>query len=276
MDGLTEAEDRQLRTVLDLLHATLGGDIVGMLMHGSAVEGGLRPDSDLDLLVMVDRPLTGSQRRVLLDGLLRTSRSAADPSLPRHLELTIVVRGDVRPWVYPPRLEFQYGDWWRAAFEAGQDTPWTSPNPDLAIVLTAARAHGRVLAGPPPEMLLDAVPRADLETALRAVVPDLLAELQDDTRNVLLTLARIARTLETGATEPKDRAAEAAASALEADGVNADVVDALRRCAAAYRGDAADHWDDGASRTAAAGAASVLVDRIKARTPAERQGVAGQ
>jgi streptomycin 3"-adenylyltransferase len=267
MDGLTEAEDRQLRIVLDLLHAVLGEGVVGILMHGSAVDGGLRPDSDLDLLVMVDRPLAGGQRRALLDGLLRTSRSAADPSLPRHLEVTIVVRGDVRPWVYPPRLEFQYGDWWRAEFEAGQDTPWTSPNPDLAIVLTAARAHGRVLAGPSPTMLLDAVPRADLQTALHAVVPDLLADLGDDTRNVLLTLARVARTLETGAIEPKDRATETVASALEADGVDAGVVDALRQCAAAYRGDAADRWDDDASRTAAARAASVLADRIKASTP---------
>ena len=61
------------------------------------------------------------------------------------------------------------------------------------------------------------MPRDDLRHALTAVLPGLVADLADDTRNVLLTLARIASTLETDAIEPKDVAAERAARWLPAD-----------------------------------------------------------
>jgi streptomycin 3"-adenylyltransferase len=265
LDGLADAEARQVLTVLQLLDRALGDALVSVILHGSAVGDGLRPDSDLDLLAVSERRLAVAERRALIDGLLDASRSRRDPSLPRHLEVTLVVRSDVSPWRYPPRLEFQYGDWWRTEFEAGVDAPWVSPNPDLAIVLSGARANGRALVGPPPETLLDPVPRLDLETALFAIVPDLLAELADDTRNVLLTLARVVRTLGTGIIEPKDRAADAVATSLEAGHVDPEVIVALRRAAAAYRGDAEDAWDDSASQAIAARAATLLAARIDAQ-----------
>ena len=262
--GLTDAEADQARGVLALLDRSLGNGVVAVILHGSAVASGLRPESDLDLLVVVRRPLTAAQRGTLIRGLLEASRSRDRPALPRHLEVTLVVEDDVRPWRYPPRLEFQYGDWWRSAFEEGVDAPWTSPNPDLAIVLSAARSTGRALVGPRPADVLDPVPRADLDAALRAVVPDLLVDLVDDTRNVLLTLARIVRTLETGAIEPKDAAADAVAQDLAAAGVDPGVVAALGRAADGYRGAVADPWDDDQAQDAARAAAAVLVARIEA------------
>ena len=37
--------------------------IVGLYLYGSAVAGGLRPDSDLDLFVVTDRRLIGGSRK---------------------------------------------------------------------------------------------------------------------------------------------------------------------------------------------------------------------
>jgi hypothetical protein len=71
------------------------------------------------------------------------------------------------------------------------------------MVLDARRA----IFGPPPAGLLDPVPRDDLERAVVAGIPGLLADLDDDTRNVLLTLARILVTVETGEIVAKDDAA---------------------------------------------------------------------
>ena len=43
----------------------------------------------------------------------------------------------MRPWRYPPSLDFQYGDWLRARFERGNVAPWpTATSPDLATLLT--------------------------------------------------------------------------------------------------------------------------------------------
>ncbi|HYI65471.1 MAG TPA: DUF4111 domain-containing protein, partial [Candidatus Limnocylindrales bacterium] len=62
--------------------------------------------------------------------------------------------------------------------------------------------------------VLDPVPRAELVRAMVDGVPSLLSDLGDDTRNVLLTLARIWTTVATGEIRSKDEAADWAVSRL--------------------------------------------------------------
>jgi Domain of unknown function (DUF4111) len=154
------------------------------------------------------------------------------------VELTVVVQSDVRPWRYPPRCEFQYGEWLRAEFERGV-MPAPQPNPDLAPLLTMVLLGNTPLFGPPPGEVLDPVPRDDLRRALVAGVPDLLADLEWDTRNVILTLARIWTTLATGVIRSKDAAA---AWALER--LPAEHRPVLARARAIYLGAEEERWDD--------------------------------
>lgn len=79
--------------------------------------------------------------------------------------------------------------------------------PDLALVITMALAGDRPLTGPRSAEVLAPVPHGDLVRASVAGIPELLAELEEDTRNVLLTLARIWTTLATGEIKTKDAAA---------------------------------------------------------------------
>ncbi|CAM5725920.1 Streptomycin 3'-adenylyltransferase OS=Streptomyces violarus OX=67380 GN=FHS41_006532 PE=4 SV=1 [Streptomyces violarus] len=133
----------------------------------------------------------------------------------RHIELIVVVQDDVRPWRYPPTCDFLYGDWLREDYERGV-TPGPEPSPDLAPLLTMVLRADAPLHGPPPAGLLDPVPHDDLRRAIVAGVPELMAELDSDTRNVLLTLARIWATLKTGTIRSKDAAAEGAFDRLPA------------------------------------------------------------
>jgi len=234
---LDPSDREQVGEVVDLARSVFGEAAIAVYLFGSAVRGRLRPSSDLDLLLALDGATTRKDRRRLIDGLLARSRSAEAPDR-RHLELSAVVLADIRPWRYPPALELQYGDWWRSPFMAGEE-PWTSPNPDLAVILTSVRDDGLALVGPPADELLDPVPRADLARACRDVIPELLPGLEDDdTRNSLLTLARIWFTLSTGRIESKD---VAAAWALERLPTGAG--EALSLARAAYAGEAVDHWD---------------------------------
>ncbi|MEO3764725.1 aminoglycoside adenylyltransferase family protein [Streptomyces sp. B8F3] len=193
----------QVRTVMTLVDDVLGPEVVGAYLHGSAVLGGLRPASDVDVLLVTRRSLTGDERQALLDGLLRVSGFTGGL---RPVELTVVVESEVRPWRYPPTGDFLYGEWLRKGFEAG-GPPRPEAMPDLAIVLTMTRAGDHALAGPPPARVLDPVPYEDVVRAATAGIPELLAGADDDTRNVLLTLARIWSTLATGEIRPKDAAA---------------------------------------------------------------------
>jgi streptomycin 3"-adenylyltransferase len=242
-DGLDPATRGQIEAVLGVVRDVLHGDALGVWLHGSAVHGGLHHRSDVDLLVASARAMTRVERGALIRGLLRLSGRRAADGPARPLEVTVVVLADVRPWRYPPPLELQYGDWWRREFERGDDAPWISPNPDLAVVLTGVIHSGVPLLGPAPGELLDPVPRADLDRAMLDTIPGLLSDLEPDTANVVLTLARIWVTLDSGEIRPKDAAADWVLRRLP-DEHRA----VLERARAVYLGDADDRWDDLAAR----------------------------
>ncbi len=186
-----------------MVGGVLGPDVIGSYLHGSSVLGGLRTASDVDVLVVSRRRMDERERRALLDGLLAISGSA---NKARPVELIVVVQSEVRPWQYPPTGDFLYGEWLRAEYEAGE-IPRPEPMPDLALLITMALAGDRSLTGPRPAQVLDPVPHADLVRASVAGIPGLLDSLDGDTRNVLLTFARIWTTLATGRIRSKDAAA---------------------------------------------------------------------
>ena len=68
----------QLEQVLHVVHDVLGAEVAGVCLHGSAVLGGLRPDSDLDVFVVARRRATDRERRNLLDGEMREVRAHVD------------------------------------------------------------------------------------------------------------------------------------------------------------------------------------------------------
>lgn len=229
----------QARRVVMLVRDVLPDAVVGVYLHGSAAFGGLHPTSDIDLLVVARRPTTPAERRALIERLLPISGRGDPTGRSRSIELTIVVQDDVRPWHYPPRLDFQYGDWWRAEFERGIDAPWASPNPDLALQLEMALQADHPLFGPPPAEVLDPIPPADVRRAMLDSIPALLSDLDGDERNVVLTFVRIWTTLPTGIIRSKDAAADWAMSLLPAE--HRPV---LAHARAIYLGAAPETWGD--------------------------------
>ncbi|MFM9370710.1 aminoglycoside adenylyltransferase family protein [Streptomyces sp. Da 82-17] len=245
----------QTGTVVRLAGELLGADhVIGMYRHGSALLGGLRPHSDIDVLVVVRERPSARVRRALVEALLPVSGPGSGPGAGalRPVELTVVAQGDVRPWRYPPVCAFQYGEWLRGSYERGA-TPGPEPSPDLAVLLTMVLQGNSPLVGPPPAEVLDAPTAGDVRRALLDSVPELLAELRSDTRNVLLTLARIWCTLHTGTITSKEAAADWALPRLPREHRPA-----LAHARAVYRGDVEECWDEdgvgGEGRAGACGA----------------------
>jgi predicted nucleotidyltransferase len=117
-----DARDRaQIDQIIEVTQTTLGPEAEAAYLSGSAVDGGLRPDSDIDVLVVSRRPATPAEKRQIIDLLLPISGRHAALGPARSIELTIVVGSEVRPWRYPPLLDLQYGDWLRPEFERGGD-----------------------------------------------------------------------------------------------------------------------------------------------------------
>jgi predicted nucleotidyltransferase len=229
----------QLDQVLTLLRDVLGLDLVGAYLHGSAVLGGIRPRSDIDVLVVSKRGTTREEKRRLVERLLSISGDES-PGQPRPVELTIVVEAEIRPWRYPPSFDFHYGEWLRSEFESGNVEPWpTTTDPDLASLITMVLLGNTPLLGPPPAEVFDPVPRDDYVSAMVGDVQSLLDHLDSDTRNVILTLARIWSTVATDVIRSKDAAAEWVLARLPNEH------QAVLACARAiYRGEEEERWED--------------------------------
>lgn len=188
--------------------------LVAVYLHGSAVAGGLRPHSDVDLLVVIERAMTAEMRKRLLAGLLRISgRYPSDPDGRRPLELIVFARADLAAPLDPARCEFVYGEWLRHEFEAGA-IPAPVRDPELTLLLAQARREAVALVGPGAAELLPVVPRSNIHRAIGELLPVLIESLAGDERNVLLTLARMWRTLVTGEFVAKDVAADWAGARL--------------------------------------------------------------
>jgi len=218
MKGPVTAEiSTQLSEVLGVIERHLESTLLAVHLYGSAVDGGLKPYSDIDLLVTVTVRFDEITRRALLNDLLKVSASPGESEILRAIEVTIVVHADIMPWCYPARRELQFGEWQRNDILAGIFEPATI-DIDLAILLTKAREHSLALVGPVVEELFDPVPEQDLFKALNETLtlwnspPDWVG----DERNVVLTLSRIWYSAATGKIAPKDVAADWAMEHLPA------------------------------------------------------------
>ncbi|HDG7343532.1 TPA: nucleotidyltransferase domain-containing protein, partial [Staphylococcus aureus] len=105
-----------LKIVKDLF----GSSIVGVYLFGSAVNGGLRINSDVDVLVVVNHSLPQLTRKKLTERLMTISGKIGNTDSVRPLEVTVINRSEVVPWQYPPKREFIYGEWLRGEFENSQ------------------------------------------------------------------------------------------------------------------------------------------------------------
>jgi streptomycin 3"-adenylyltransferase len=229
----------QLNRVQAILGEVLGPNLVGAYLHGSTATGRLRPRSDLDVLAVSRRPTTRAEKERLVRGLFVVS-SPTDAAGPlRPIELTIAVESEIRPWRYPPRVDFLYGEWLRGELAAGNLEPREAASPDLAPLITMVLQANRAVLGPPPADVFDPVPAGDLRRAVVAGIDGLLADLVDDTRNVILTLARIWLTVATGEVGSKDAAADWVLPRLPEEHRAV-----LARARATYLGDEVERWDD--------------------------------
>lgn len=230
---------QQLKDSLELLNMILGPDLLGVYLYGSFLLGGLQKYSDIDLLIVINRATTSEEKNRLIINLLQISGIYMKSSkLP--IEMTFVEKGMIKPWRYPPLFDFQYGEWLRESFEKGIIEPWTTYEmPDLALIVTQVLLKSQTLWGLEPEQLLVHVPYQDFMKAMLHDLNRLATDLEHDTRNVLLTYARIWSTLETNEIRPKPVAADWVMKHLPEI-----YLPVMKRAKSICIGLEKEHWDD--------------------------------
>jgi hypothetical protein len=145
-----------LHDLTDVVLRHLGADLLGLYLHGSAVQGDLQPQtSDLDVLGVLARPLSDDQRAGLAADLAHERR----PVPAMGLELILCLADQARAPAYDFRFEFALST--GASWSTESEPPGTSS--DLVINVALCREDGRALTA---RTLFGPVPREALARAL--------------------------------------------------------------------------------------------------------------
>lgn len=222
---------------LIIIEELLDNMLIGVYLYGSAVMGGLRVNSDIDILAVTNHGLSEKTRKDLTNRLMQVSGKIGNKHGIRPLEVTVINKNDILPWHFPPKYEFMYGEWLREQFEKGEISRPTY-DPDLAILLVQVRKNSIILSGPKATEVLEPVPMTDIRRAIKESLPGLIADIKGDERNVILTLARMLLTASTGEISSKDQAAEWAIPQLPNE--HAALLDLAKK---AYREECVDKWE---------------------------------
>lgn len=236
LDSNTE---KQIDQCLSLVKEIFDQDLLGVYLYGSAMLDGLQKYSDIDLFVVLSRPTTYEEKTRLVSALLKIS-GVYMKSTKLPIEMTIVEKAEINPWHYPPKFDFQYGDWLRNQFESGNIEPWESKvMTNLALMITQLLLSNKTLFGIEPNQLLPTVPYQDFINATTDGLQGLMADLDWDIRNVLLTFARVWSTVATDTIRSKSAAVDWVITYLPEK-----FHPVMQRAKAICKGQEKECWDD--------------------------------
>ena len=205
---------RHIERVSGAICGILGGDLVGLYVHGSLALGCFNPAwSDIDILAVTGRNLTEEEKLALVDVFLRLSLD------PYAVEADLLSVEQLRNWRHPSPFELHYSEWRRARWEADPRATLASfpdGSADLAAHVAVARAEGIAVIGPPPQEIFPRVPDADFRDSL---LRDLAwcRDVESGDLYGILSPCRIWAALATGEVHSKASGAQWALSRLPVD-----------------------------------------------------------
>ena len=173
----------------------LGGNLVGVYLHGSAAMGCFNPvKSDLDLLAVVRESPDDIRKRAYMDMVTELSTRMPENGTHGGIEMSMVRRDVCDPFVYPTPFELHY---------SAMHLPWYRRDPedyirkmkgtdkDLAAHFTVIRSRGICLAGLPVREVFGEVPAADYLDSIREDIAGAREEIAGNPLYLTLNLARV-------------------------------------------------------------------------------------
>ena len=235
-DSLIKEFTEQSRSILQ-------DNLVGIYLHGSAVMGCFNPrKSDIDLIIVVERPLTDAVKRAYMDMVFRYN--ALGPA--KGIEMSIVLRKVCKPIVYPTPYELHFSTGHLEWYKQDPDDYIRRMNgvdKDLAAHFTIINHRGRCLYGAPVKEVFAEVPSCDYMDSIWNDIAEAPENITKDTMYLTLNLARVLAYKEEGLVLSKKEGGEWAISHLPAE-YHPLLSDALRE----YSENAAIVYDEALAR----------------------------
>lgn len=170
---------------------TLGDNLIGVYLHGSAAMGCFNPaKSDLDLLLVVESDITDTVKRTFLEHV--TVFQEEGPA--KGIELSIVKKAVCNPFIYPTPFELHFSpmhlNWF---LEKPEDyiEKMRGTDRDLAAHAVIVRHCGKVLWGEPIEAVFGQVRKEDYLDSIWRDIKNAREEILENPMYLTLNLCRV-------------------------------------------------------------------------------------
>ena len=214
---MKEKTDHLINDFVERSKDILGNNLVGVYLHGSLAMGCFNPQkSDIDLIIVVNEPLSDSIKRTYMEMVVELN--ARGPK--KGIEMSVVLRRVCRPFIYPTPFELHFSN---------GHLDWYTKNPndyihkmngadkDLAAHFTIINKRGNCLYGVPIKEVFGEVPASNYMDSIWYDVENAEKEITDYPMYLTLNLARVLAYKEEGLVLSKKEGGEWAINHLPAE-----------------------------------------------------------
>lgn len=174
--------EKLLDILTDRCREILGGDLVGIYVHGSYAMGCFNPaKSDIDFIIVCESEPADNVKRQIMDMVIALERMGPAKGLEMHL----MTRGDCREYADPPNFVLHYSGAHTQAYLSDPKeytTRMRGQDMDLWAHITVLRARGTAWHGPDISEVFLPVPEG---AYMRSVLAELGWEAGDGMYHVL-------------------------------------------------------------------------------------------
>ena len=165
--------------------------LTGIYVHGSIGFGCFNWDrSDIDFIVVVKTPLSYQKKVQLLDVLVELNNQAP----PKGFEMSVVLEGHCRNFIYPTPYELHFGNDWLDEYlkdPSSMCNDEVKTDIDLAAHFTVIKNVGIVLYGKPISDIFGNVPKEDYLDSIRQDIENAIEYVVDYPVYIILNLCRV-------------------------------------------------------------------------------------
>ena len=184
---------------------TFQTNLTGVYLHGSLAMGCFHErKSDVDLIVVVNRPLTMDEKRAYLGEILSLNKKAPE----KGIEMSVVLKRDMNPFCHPAPFEMHFSNAHLENYLKNPDETlkrMTGTDRDLAAHVTIIGLYGKTLFGEDKEKVFSKVKHEDYLDALLYDLENAREDIFENPMYVTFSLCRVlAYALESKALSKKD------------------------------------------------------------------------
>lgn len=169
----------------------LRDNLVGIYVHGSIAFGCFNQiKSDIDFIVVVDKPPTIEEKVALIETLLDLSADAP----PKGFEMSLVLSSVCKNFIYPTPFELHYSI---AHLQRCEDdlrdycTSMNGTDKDLAAHVTVIKHVGYTLIGKQVSDVFGEVPKEDYIDSIKGDIVDSKEDVIENPVYIILNLCRV-------------------------------------------------------------------------------------